>query len=154
AELNQTLMFQGNYSDAAGLVTNESGAYSTLGYDGLRYLLKGGSTSKTFTSGEEHRVNLDKLAAQIDDSGGNINDLLIFMRHGARIAVQSELNEFMRVMADKSAQTGVPQNTLMGGFLLFGARPAQFLPVPGQAQAKGIGYYDISSVTYEDVYVV
>src|SRR5262249_5267219 len=153
ADLNQTLLFQGNFSQGTGTLNNEDGLFNALGYDGLRQILKAAGTSKTFVTGEQHRENIDKLVAQIDDDGGNINDLVIFLRHGARIAVQGELNDFMRILGDRSAQTGVPQNTLMGGFLLFGARPAQFLPVPGQTQAKGIGFYDIAAVAFEDVYI-
>jgi hypothetical protein len=151
--LNQTLLFQGNYSQVGGTANDENGAYNTKGYDGLRYILKDPTTSKTYAPGDTHRKNLDALASQIDDAGGSIQNLIIFQRHGSRMLVQDELEDFMRIMADKSRETGIRRDNLMGGLMLFGGSGVEFVPVPGAAQTKGIGYYDISSVSYEDMYL-
>ena len=86
-------------ADAAGTTNNEDGVYNVLGYTGLRNILKGAGTSKTFVAGETHRRNLDALASQIDDDGGTINNLLVMLRHGARIAIQDELEDFVRISA-------------------------------------------------------
>ncbi|MEP7340440.1 MAG: hypothetical protein ABI977_22100 [Acidobacteriota bacterium] len=154
ADLNQKLIFQGNFSQSGGTVSTEDGAYDVLGFDGFRQILKGAGTSLTWTAGDTHRKNLDRLIAQIDDAGGNTEELRIVLRNGARIAITDELDDFIRTIAKDAASTGIARNTLDGGFMTFGEIIAKFMRIPGSAQAKGIGYYDISSVSYEDAYVL
>lgn len=56
--LLQKYLFQGNFSDAAGLSTNESGAYNANGFDGYR-LIVGGTVSTYQTGGNPNSIIVD-----------------------------------------------------------------------------------------------
>jgi hypothetical protein len=154
AKKNQYLVCQGNYSTASKTLGDEDGLTDQNGFDGLRTILKNAATSKTFASGELHRTNLNKLIAQISDDGGDISNLRICGRHGAMISFTDEMEDFVRVIGSEASNTGIPRNILDGGYRTYANVLSRYIPVPGSSQGEGIGYYDISSVTYEDVYLV
>lgn len=154
AKKNQALFLQGNYSTASKVLDDEEGLTDTNGYDGLRTLLKAAGTSKTFATGETHRQNLNKLIAQISNAGGNVSDLRILLSWGSEIAIEDEMDDFVRIIGTQTTETGVRRNIADGGFRSFGNILSRFLPVPMGAQAEGMGYYTLSSVVTEDMFVV
>jgi len=151
---NQALVLQGNYSTGSKTINDEEGLTDANGFDGLRTILKDVTTSKTFANGDTHRGNLNRLIAQISNAGGNTNDLRILLSWGAQIAIEDEMEDFNRINAEKSQETGIRRNVMEGGLRTFGNIISKFLPIPMGGQSEGMGYYTISSTVYEDISIV
>lgn len=151
---NQGLMLQGNFSTAAKTLDDEEGLSNNLGYDGLRTLLKGAGTSITKAGNETYRKVLNRAIAQIANAGGDVNNLIILLSWAAEIAVEDEMEEFIRIIADKSGESGVRRNVLDGGLRTFGNIVSKFVPVPAGGQTEGLGWYDLAAVQKEDIDII
>jgi hypothetical protein len=153
ANLNQALLFQGNFSGSnAATLDSEDGLYDENGMDGLRYLLKGAGTA--LNKGSDTFVDvLNKAIGQIINAGGNVDDILIPMSVGARIAINKEFQPLLRVLREE-AGGAIPTNLSTGGFVSVADMIAKFMTVPAGAQDEGIGYYTYSSAATEDVNVI
>lgn len=154
ARKNQALLLQGNFSTASKTLDDEEGVTDGNGYDGLRTLLKGAGTSITKASNETYRKVLNRAIAQIANAGGNVDNILILLSWAAEIAVEEEMEEFIRIIADKTGETGIRRNVLDGGLRTFGNIVSKFLPVPAAGQGDGLGWYDLASVQKEDMMVI
>jgi hypothetical protein len=153
ASLAQALYAQGNYSTAGRTVNDEEGAYSTLGTDGLRTLLKGGSTSLTKAATDTYMGIINRAVGQIGNVGGSLEDLLLMMSYNTKLQVSSELMNFLRVMAG-DANGAFPTNLGANGLVTLADWSAKILTIPASSQATGLGYYTYGGSTVEDITVM
>jgi hypothetical protein len=147
-------MLQGNYSTAAKTLDDEEGLTDNKGYDGLRTILKGAGTSITKAAGETYRKVLNRAIAQCSNDGGNVADMIILLSWGAQMAIEDEMDDFVRIIAREAAQSGVARNVMDGGLRTFGNIISKFLPVPAGGQSEGLGYYDFAAVQKEDIDII
>ena len=153
ARKNQTLMLQGNYSTAAKTLNDEEGLTDDKGFDGLRTILKGASTSITKATGETLRSLLRRAASQIRNAGGAARNIIAIVSEGAEIAIDTELEEFYRIVNSRPAG-GVDMNLSANGLRLGSKYLSQIVSVPADAQSSGVGHYTYAANPTEDMYVL
>lgn len=151
AKLLQGQIFQGNGSLAGKTLNDEEGLYNTLGFDGLRKQLIGPYTI-TKSVGETYVNALNRAVAQIGNAGGNLQNLLIWDSYGARLAINNEFINFMKLV-DKAPTGGAPTNMTANGIVTVSDWPAQIQNVPADAQGTGVGFYTVAGTVYEDIFV-
>ena len=149
----QAYALQYTYTDAAGTVNNESGTYDANGFDGLRYLLTGASSSITKGTTQNYVDVVDQAVGQLINAGAEEEDLTILCSVGARRAVNSELTNFYRVV-DQRPGGGIDNNLSGNGIATVSDWMTKFMNIPANTQATGIGYYTFSGSTTEDMYVI
>lgn len=156
AKVVQGLIFQGNQNSGAsgGVANDEDGLYNANGLTGLRQQLKGAGFSITKSSGETYLTVLRRAVGQLINEGADLSNIMLFLSVGAQNAIDGELEQFFTV--PKGTESGTPHPTNFGSA---GIRMLQDIImrskiVPAGAQAEGIGYYDLSSVSTEDMYLI
>lgn len=152
AKLNQAQFFQGNFTDGSKTKDDEEGATNTSGFDGLRTLLKGASSSITKGATQSMLDAINDAIIAIGNAGGSLDDLMIFLSLKARKAVNIELLNFLRILETPAG--GFPTNPSSNGIVTLADVVSKFMNVPADGQTNGIGYYTKSAVDYEDIYVV
>lgn len=148
---NQALLLQGNFSTASKTLDDQEGVTDVNGFDGLRTLLKAGGTSITMAGGDKLYDLIDRAVGQIMNAGGDVESILGLMSVGGKRLLNSELLQFLRRTNDDMN----PTNLDMGGsgLMTVAETVARMKPVPASAQNQGVGYYTLSSVATEDVFV-
>ncbi|NWJ94569.1 MAG: hypothetical protein HXX20_02205 [Chloroflexi bacterium] len=156
ARLAQAIFLQGNYSTAAKTKDDEEGAYNALSSDGLRLLLRSNGFDKA--DGDSYIRTINRAVGQIANAGGSVRNLLIQLSYGARLAVNDELQNILRIMNNA---TGGPVNTNLSanGLVTIGDWPSRMQDIPSDAQTTGLGYYTYAlnggaAVTVEDINVI
>lgn len=149
----QATIFQGNESVVSKTADDEDGATNALGFTGLRQQLKGGAYSITKAS-ETFLQIIRKGVAQLYDGGADLNSILMFLSVGAQSAVDSELQQYLRILKSEDggptpANLGSTGLAMLAGIL---ARP-QMVPAQG-TQTNGVGYYTYSAAATEDIYLL
>jgi len=156
AKLAQTAIFQGNQNSGAsgGTLDDEVGLYNANSLTGLRQQLTSGSYSITKTGGDTYIGILRRAVGQLLNAGADLASVIMFLSVGAQNAIDSELEQFYTV--PKGTETGQPHTTNFGaaGLRMLQNIIANSKIVPAGAQADGIGYYTLSSVVKEDIYVM
>lgn len=153
ANVIQGQIFQGNESVSSKTVDDEDGATNALGFTGFRQQLKGASYSINKSS-DSYLTVLRRAIGQLFDAGADMNEVAVFCSIGANNALDAELEAFYKyVKAEAGAAT--PTNFSAAGLSMLNGILARIKPVPsGGAQANGIGYYTLSTVATEDMYVL
>lgn len=156
AKLAQTLLFQGNQNSgqSGGTLDDEVGLYGANGFTGLRQQLSSGSYSITKSVGETYIGVLRRAVGQLLNAGADLNSVIMFLSVGAQNAIDAELEQFYTV--PKGTETDRPHTTNFGsaGLRMLQNIIANSKIVPAGAQGEGIGYYTLSTVVQEDVYVM
>ena len=154
AKKNQALFFQGNYSTAAKTLNDEEGLYDANAFDGLRTILKAAGTSITKSGGDTHIDTINTAIAQLANAGADVLSMLIFLTYGARIQVNKEFQQVLRVV-DGAPGAGFASNLSANGLLTVADVLQRFQNIPSNTQNSGIGYYNLPGpIATEDLYVV
>jgi hypothetical protein len=153
ASLVQAYALQYTYTDAAGTVNNESGTYDANGFDGLRYLLTGASSSITKGTTQAYTDVIDQAVGQMINAGAEEENLTILSSVGARRAVNAELLNYYRIV-DQRPAGGFDNNQSQNGIATVSDWMTKFMNIPANTQATGIGYYTLAGVVTEDMYIV
>lgn len=151
ARKNQALMLQGNYSTASKTLDDEEGVTDANGYDGMRTLLKGGSTSINKASDENFYDAIDRAVGQIMNAGGDVSSIIGMMSVGGKRLLNSELQTFMRRLNNDNNPTDL--NIGGNGLMTVADTVSRMLAVPASAQKDGVGFYTYSSAPTEDAFV-
>ncbi len=153
ASKNQALMLQGNYSTAAKTLDDEEGVTDSYGYNGLRTLLKGGSTSINKATSDAFIDVINRAVGQIMNAGGDVDNILVLMSVAVRFALNLEMQQFLRVNNDR---VGGAINTALSanGLVTIGEWISRVMSVPANTQATGLGYYTYSAAVTEDIDVI
>ncbi|MBI3654060.1 MAG: hypothetical protein HY231_23770 [Acidobacteria bacterium] len=149
----QTLVLQGNSSTGSKTLDDEDGLTDANGFDGLRTLLKGGSTSINKATSDAFVDTINKAVGQIMNAGGDVNNLLVFMSIAVRFALNLELQQFMRV-TNKTPSGGFDTGLSANGIVTLGEWLTKIMNIPSASQSVGMGYYTYSSVVTEDIDVI
>ncbi|HEX8685731.1 MAG TPA: hypothetical protein VF654_04490 [Pyrinomonadaceae bacterium] len=153
ARKKQTLLCQGNSSTAAQTLDDEDGLYVATDHDGLRTLLKGGSTSLTKDDAQSYRRTLRRVSAQIRNAGGEARNIIVLVSEGVAIVIDEELEEFYRITNGRPGG-GVDTNLSANGIRLGSDVLSEIVPVPADAQNRGLGHYTFGGNPTEDMYVL
>lgn len=151
ARLDQTLICQGNYTTAGGTLDTEDGLYNNFGFDGLRTILKGASASVTKDANTTYLRTINKAIADIVNAGGNVDNIQILCSLYAKMDIEDELINFLRVTGIPGS--GFPTNFATNGITTVADTLTRLMPIPAAAQNQGLGYYTLSSVATEDLYL-
>ena len=153
ARKKQTLILQGNSSTAAKTLDDEEGLYNANDHDGLRQLLKDGTTSLTKDAGDSYRRTLRRVAAQIRNAGGSARNIIALCSEGVEIVIDEELEEFYRI-TNSRPDGGVDANLSANGIRLGSKYLSEIVTVPADAQNRGMGYYTFGGNVVEDIDVL
>ena len=155
AKVVQGLIFQGNQNGSASsaVANDEDGLYNANGFTGLRQQLKGASYSITKASTDSYLTTLRKAVGQLLNAGADLSSILMFCSVGAQNAIDSELEQFFTVPKNTEG-TPHPTNFGSSGLRMLQDIILRSKMVPSGAQAEGIGYYDLSTVATEDMYLL
>ncbi len=156
AKIAQTAIFQGNQnvSNNTGTLDDETGLYNANSLTGLRQTLTSGSYSITKSSSESYLNVLRRAIGQLLNAGADLQSVIMFLSVGAQNAIDGELEQFYTV--PKGTENAGPQTTNFGaaGLRMLQNVIANSKLVPAGAQSDGIGYYTLSSVVQEDIYMM
>lgn len=152
ARLDQSLICQGNQTVPGKTVNDEEGEYNGISFDGFRNILKGAGTSITKAAADPYLRTINRAVADIINDGGDVDNLVILCSLYARIDIEDELINFLRVM-NTTPGGGFPTNLASNGILTVADTVSKLMPIPAAAQNEGLGYYTFSAAATEDLVV-
>lgn len=151
----QTAIFQGNQNSGASGATldDEDGLYNANSLTGLRQQLKDAGYSITKSGSESHLDILRRAVGQLLNAGADLNSIILFLSVGAQIEIDKELEQFFTVPKG-TENSPFPTNQGGAGLRMLQDILMRSKVIPSGAQAAGIGYYTLSSVVKEDLYLM
>jgi hypothetical protein len=159
ADMIQALLFQGNFSTGGGTLSTEDGLYNTNGTDGLRTLSKGAGTSinkPTLVSGDfttTYMGVINRAVGQLRNAGSQAQNLIMACSVNANEVIDAEFQNFYRIVGSRP-DGGLDLNLTGAGVKTTAQRLAQFMQIPANQQASGMGYYTYSGNATEDIYIL
>jgi hypothetical protein len=151
ARLDQSLICQGNYSSSGKTASDEEGAYNALGFDGLRIVLKESGTSINKATSDTYARVINRATADIINSGGDVDNLVILCSLYAKMDIEEELVNFLRLPGVPAG--GFPSNMATNGLVTVADTLTRLMPIPAAAQTEGLGYYTYNAASTEDLIV-
>lgn len=149
AKANQSAICQGNFTDGGKTLDDEEGLTNTAAFDGLRTILKGASSSSTKAAGDSYMRALNAAVINVINAGGDPDNLQILCSYGAKMVIEEELLNFLRV---QNGTAGAFQTNLAAnGILTVADTLSRLLPIPADGQGNGQGYYTYSGNAVEDL---
>jgi|GEM_PF-3254057 len=149
----QTLILQGNFSTASKTLNDEEGLTDANGFDGIRSMLKGGSTSLTKATGDSYVDTINRAVGQIINAGGSARNLLVLCSLYTRFQINLELQGYLRVV-NTVPGGGISTNLSANGLVTLADWMARIVNVPADAQGNGLGNYTFSGSPVEDIDVL
>lgn len=151
ARLDQSLICQGNQTIPGKTVNDEEGEFNGIGFDGFRKILMGAGTSITKATADPYLRTINRAVADIINDGGDVDNLVILCSLYARMDIEDELLNFLRVLGNTPG--GFPTNLASNGILTVADTVSKLMPIPAAAQGEGLGFYTFGGNATEDLVV-